>query len=142
MHKFFIDAWEQNKGKLKDYFKTHKQEEYGSYESILQRTIQFCFDNYKDINFNYERTKTIDFGDYQGTLLLFFTKDDYQPDEDETYITSVSYGSCSGCDTLQAICSWDDEQLPNEQQLNDYMTLALHLVQHIKCVGDNDSIYF
>lgn len=137
MHKFFVDAWEHNKNKLENYFRTHKQEEYGSYEDILKKTIELCFNKYKDNDFNSEKVESVDFGDYQGTLIFLFTIDTYQPSTDETYITSVSYGSCSGCDTLQSICDYESDQLPNEEQVNDYMTLALHIVQNIKCIGDD-----
>lgn len=41
----------------------------------------------------------------------------------------------SGCDTLMAISGYSDE-LPNEEQVKDYMTLALHLVQKLKRLKD------
>lgn len=40
------------------------------------------------------------------------------------------------CDTLKAICSWDDDKFPTEEQLNDYMELALDMIQNIKCFGN------
>ena len=71
----------------------------------------------------------IDDGDYQGTLLFIIPEACYQP---STYWSvKVSYGSCSGCDTLQRIHSYDDET-PTEQQVADYMSLALHIVQWLK----------
>jgi hypothetical protein len=51
-------------------------------------------------------------------------------------MTDTYYGSCSGCDTLQAISSYDDD-LPNDEQVRDYMMLALHLVQKIKRLSSN-----
>jgi hypothetical protein len=45
----------------------------------------------------------------------------------------VGYGSCSGCDTLQGISDYS-HAAPNEKQIDDYMTLALHIVQGFKAV--------
>ena len=50
-------------------------------------------------------------------------------------ITHTYYGSCSGCDTLQGINSYSCE-LPTEEQVKDYMTLALHLVQRMHRIKD------
>ena len=73
----------------------------------------------------------IDNGDYQGTQIFIIPINTYQPGVDEYVYTHTYYGSCSGCDTLQAIQSWDGDELPNEEQVKDYMELALHLLQ--KC---------
>ena len=56
----------------------------------------------------------------------------YQP-RDYWYVM-VYYGSCSGCDTLQAICGYTDKV--TDSQVADYMTLALHILQGIKAMGD------
>lgn len=45
----------------------------------------------------------IDNGDYQGTLLFVIPYDNYQPSECEHIMTYIDYGSCSGCDALEAI---------------------------------------
>jgi len=59
-------------------------------------------------------------------------KSRYQP---STYwATRVSYGSCSHCDALQGIqdeTSWDQTEL-TERQIEQYMTLALHMIQKLK----------
>lgn len=86
-----------------------------------------------DIN----RLHVIDDGNYQGTLLFIIPKDMYQPSADEYVITTVSYGSCSGCDTLLNISGYE-EGIPNEQQLKDYMTLCLHLLQRMKTIHTYD----
>ena len=43
-------------------------------------------------------------------------------------MTYVGYGSCSGCDTLQGIQGWDDDRLPTEAQINDYMMLCKDII--------------
>lgn len=53
----------------------------------------------------------------------------YQPND--YYFVKVGYGSCSGCDTLEGIRNYEDGN-PTEEQVKDYMTLALHVVQGLK----------
>ena len=78
-----------------------------------------------------ERIHKIDDGDYQGTLLFVIAAKGYQPSK--YWAVSVGYGSCSGCDTLEGIKSDGDYgESPNKQQIADYMTLALHIVQGLK----------
>jgi len=66
--------------------------------------------------------------DYQGILLYIIGSDGYAP---SYWYVNIDYGSCSGCDTLLAIKGYDDD-LPSPQQVKDYMTLALHIVQKLK----------
>jgi hypothetical protein len=73
---------------------------------------------------------TIDHGDYQGTLLYVVPEIGYQPSA--FWALKVSYGSCSGCDTLQAICGYRWPEEKSEQDLNELYTLMLHLVQSMK----------
>lgn len=49
----------------------------------------------------------------------------------------VGYGSCSGCDTLEAIRDYSSEK-PTPEQVKDYMALALHIVQGLKKMGDDE----
>ena len=60
----------------------------------------------------------------------------YQP-SDYWYV-KISYGSCSGCDTLEAIRAYSDDP-PTPEQIDDYLTLALHIVQGLKKMGDDES---
>lgn len=75
------------------------------------------------------RVHSIDDGDYQGTLVFVVGATGYQPDN--YWYVKVSYGSCSGCDTLEAIGNYGDDP-PTEMQLDEYMTLALHVVQGLR----------
>lgn len=78
---------------------------------------------------DHDRITEIDHGDYQGTLLYVIGGTGYQP---YTYwYVKVAYGSCSACDTLQGIKGCDDSQ-PTDDQVSQYMTLALHIVQSMK----------
>lgn len=78
---------------------------------------------------NPEAIHEIDDGDYQGTLLYVIPANTYQPSD--YWFVKVYYGSCSGCDTLQGISSYFTET-PTPEQVNEYWTLCLHIVQGLK----------
>lgn len=134
MIKHYVKQWEENKEKLESVLKTipvpssYKQ----LVELIFEHVLKYADE---DIGYGYKHNPDemtiIDNGDYQGTQIFIIPFDTYQPGVSEYVFTSTYYGSCSGCDTLQAISCWSDET-PNKQQLEDLMTLCLHLVQNIK----------
>ena len=138
----FVLAWEKNKAELETYFRTHRQAEYCSYKELVKLVFDIVIN--PAIEASYERYVTddihvIDDGDYQGTQIFLLHFDTYQPGIGDYVFTDVYYGSCSGCDTLLSISGYDDE-LPNEEQIKDYMTLCLHLLQHCSYMsgGDNE----
>lgn len=138
MIKEFVSAWEKRKSDLENYFRKTPQGQYDSYETLVKLIFQFVInaeiaEECGSIEYDINRLHVIDDGDYQGTLLFIIPKDMYQPSADEYVITTVSYGSCSGCDTLLKISGYE-EGMPNEQQVKDYMTLCLHLLQHMKTI--------
>lgn len=134
-----IQKWEENKLKLEEYFKTTKQEQYTDYKTIVQKIFELIIntseDSYK--NFAIGKMTVIDDGYYQGTQIFIIPKDTYQPSAEDYIVTDTYYGSCSGCDTLQGISSYDDE-LPSESQVKEYMTLALHLVQKMHWLSSGE----
>ena len=141
MIKEFVNQWDKNKKELEEYFRTHKQEEYNKYLKIVKLLIQYVLnkglkDDCDEIKINPDTLTEIDFGDYQGTLIYVFAEDTYQPSTNETFYTSVGYGSCSGCDTLQSIQEYGLEELPNEEQVEDYMKLSLDILQRINRFKD------
>jgi hypothetical protein len=75
------------------------------------------------------RIHEINDGDYQGTLVFVIAAGGYQPWE--YWYVKVYYGSCSGCDTLEGIRNYRDDP-PTKEQIDAYMTLALHIVQGFK----------
>lgn len=129
-----INQWEANKHKLEEYFRNNKQEEYcGTYKSILQKTFELVITQADEYDsWDYENITVIDNGDYQGTQLFLIPKKTYQPTVEDYLITHNEYGSCSGCDTLLGIGFCNDDELPSEEQVKEYMTLALHIVQRLK----------
>lgn len=136
MIKEFIEKWDKYKNELEEYFKTNKQLEYSSYELIVKALFDIIINKDEEDKFNTENIVVIDDGDYQGTQIFMLHKDWYQPSVEDYVYTNTYYGSCSGCDTLLAIQDWDLEELPSEEQIKEYMTLALHLLQKCKYMID------
>ena len=130
-----VKQWQENKHKLEEYFKTTKQDEYDSYETIVEKVFEICIPKATDYSgWDLDKMTVIDDGDYQGTQIFIIPTDTYQPSVEDYVMTDTYYGSCSGCDTLQAISEYDYD-LPTDEQVKEYMTLALHLVQKLKRLG-------
>ena len=120
----FVKNWEAKKDLLRDKY---SQEEPRSYNDIVKDVVELVSDDEcGKIRLNHEKITIIDDGDYQGTLLYIIPQACYQPSV--YYSVFVDYGSCSGCDTFEDICSGSDK----EQRVNDFMQLALHIVQDLK----------
>ena len=83
------------------------------------------------------RIHQIDDGDYQGTLVFVIAAGGYQPWE--YWYVKVGYGSCSGCDTLEGIRDYSDDPVTKEQ-VDAYMTLALHIVQGFKSMQTEEEV--
>lgn len=126
----FIKAFEIHKAEIETKF---SKEHPDSYDSIVKTVIEHLNTGSEYNIPDPERIHTIDDGDYQGILLYIIGEKNYQPN---TYwYVKVGYGSCSGCDTLQDIQGFSNG-LPTPQQVADYMTLALHIVQGLKRMGE------
>ena len=126
----FVNRFMDKKGILElDFSLRHP----GSYKDIVQKVISLINE---DSDYEYPDPNNIveiDHGNYQGTLLYIIPECGYQPYR--YWYVRVSYGSCSGCDTLYSIRGYSDE-LPSEQQVSDYLILALHIVQGIHELGE------
>lgn len=125
MIQLFVDRFIANKPQLEALFTKAHPEDYKSLVAAVVTIISS--DDYGDLDF--ERVHQIDDGDYQGTLLFVIAAKGYQPSN--YWAVKVSYGSCSGCDTLQDIRDYSDDP-PTKEQVDKYMTLALHIVQELK----------
>ena len=102
-------------------------DEVSSYEELLRYLITDVLnqsDNYYD-HFQTDDIVSVDFGSYSGTLIMIFHVKTYAPSIRETFYTSVEYGSCSGCDTLQGIQMNSD----GGEKVQEYMQLSLNLLQ-------------
>lgn len=130
MIKEFIEKWDKYKNELEKYFAMTDQSEYQEYQDIVKVLFEKVIN--RDITYGKYDIKNmivIDDGDYQGTQIFILHKDLYKPNVEDYIYTNTYYGSCSGCDTLQAIQEWNG--IPSKNQVKEYMTLALHLLQ--KC---------
>ena len=106
------------------------EDKYIDYFDIVKTVIEAIHDGYGTPD--PEKIHVIDDGDYQGTLIYVIPEKCYQP-YDYWYVR-VHYGSCSGCDTLQGILyDYDDF----ETKVNGLFTLALHIVQGLKKIGND-----
>lgn len=106
-----------------------KESHVANYKTLVEIVVRCISDDTDDKTPDYDRIHEINDGHYQGTLLYLIADKGYQP-SDYWYVR-VSYGSCSGCDTLQAINGYSDEP-PTDEQAREYWTLALHIVQGLK----------
>ena len=126
-----VEAWDKNKTKLEEWLKANHPE---SYKQLFKKVIELVI-NSDDDKYDIEKMTVIDNGDYQGTQLFIIPEETYQPSADQYLFTHNYYGSCSGCDSLQAIREYDDNP-PTEAQIKDYMGLALNLIQRTKKWGN------
>ena len=124
-----VDRFMANKDAIRAEFANKFPSEY---VEIVQAVVKHVTSEaYSDLD--PQRIHTINDGSYQGTLVYVIGAKGYQP-SDYWYV-KVGYGSCSGCDTLESIRGYSDEI--SESKLDDLMTLALHIVQGLKKMGDD-----
>lgn len=128
-----IKQWDDNKAALQEYFQTTRQEKYSSYEEIVKLLFKYII---IDKDYNLEEMTVVDNGNYQGTKIFLVPEARYQPEAHEYLITHTYYGSCSGCDTIEGIHG-SYYELPSDQQVSDYMTLCLHLIQKMPRLNNN-----
>ncbi len=137
MIKEYLKRWEENKNKLRRKFESLNEFEIRdlSYEFLVKCIIDEILNNgVCDSEFSSKKLKVIDYGDYQGSMIFIFPKNLYQPGLNDTYYTTMEYGSCAGCDILlKIICDYFEVVNSNKHKdlVDDLMTLCLHLFQNI-----------
>ena len=130
----FTKAWFANLHTMREKFTAKHPDDY---KEVVRSVVEMLADASDDYDKpDPERIHEIDDGNYQGTLVYVIGGSGYQPSR--YWYVKVSYGSCSGCDTLEAIRSYRDES-PDEEQVREYMTLALHIVQGLREMGDSEA---
>lgn len=120
----YVKQWEKRKHILEQWL---IENEPNSYEHLYFKLFKLVVIEpesrfYKE--WDWSRHRVIDDGDFQGNIIFVLCNDSYQPDLHDYIFTSVAYGSCSGCDTFQAL-----DEVSKEERVKGYMTLALHMVQ-------------
>lgn len=133
MIKEFVDRFAANEATLRAGF---EQQHPSSYKELVAAVVRAVAgpDVYESPSV--DRIHEIDDGEYQGTLVYVIGAGGYQPHE--YWYVKVGYGSCGGCDTLQTIRFAHDGDTPNAEQVRQYMTLATHILQGLKRMGDDD----
>jgi hypothetical protein len=122
----FVDRYMAGQDALRAKFAANRPDEYAD---IVKAVVETITGDGRKHNPDPERIHKLDDGDYQGTLVFVIAAKGYQP-SDYWYV-KVGYGSCSGCDTLESLRSWGAAP-PDTEELDGYMTLALHIVQRMK----------
>jgi hypothetical protein len=127
----FVDRFMEAKPKMAAAFRAKAP---GEYSDIVKAVIEVVRGE-DEYNFpDPERIHIIDDGNNFGTLVFVIADGSSHP---STYwYVKIAYGSCSGCDTLESIQYCRDEP-PDDSQVEGYMTLALHIVQGLKEMGDD-----
>jgi hypothetical protein len=112
-----VTMYEANKDNIR--FDIITELSHHSYASIeAERLVAILAKNLPILD--YENITTLKYGDYQGTCVFVIPERGYS--SYRFYVVKYDYGSCSGCDTLEALGN-DIDGLMNE---------VLHLVQNIK----------
>lgn len=133
MNMNFVKAFEAGKADLREEFEGKFPDNYTAIVTAVVRTIADNTD--RDTRLDPDAIHVINDGDYQGTLLFVIAEDDYQPNR--YWFVMVDYGSCSGCDTLEGLRPFGDETADERSAAIDgLMTLALHIVQRLKPLGE------
>ena len=140
MIKEFVELWEKNKINLRESLAEKKCEDI-SYKTLVELIVtEILNDGRTELeheDYNAKKITVIDDGSYQGTQIFIIPQNFYQPSVYEYIYTHTYYGSCSGCDILLSIVGYSDK-CPDEEQLNDLMTLCLHLLQRFKRMEEDD----
>lgn len=135
MEKQYVLQWESNKHLIEKWFNDLDTDFNIDYLDIVKVLFKEVLkpgrDGFYPEEFDVANITVVDNGDYQGTILFIIPYKTYQPQENDYVVTSVGYGSCSGCDTLQGIM-YDGNS--KEQNVKDLMSLALHFVQKTKTI--------
>lgn len=131
MIKIMRDRWNKNEQRLREVLAARTDLNRCDYDLLVRLTFENIFnldeDKFSHARLDLESITTVDNGHYQGTLLFVIPFDTYQPSEYEYIMTYIGYGSCSGCDALQAAQAWSEGKL-TDGQLADFMLICKDLV--------------
>lgn len=133
MTRIMKERWDANNDKLRAVLAERTDLNECDYEYLVKLTFETIYNTSVtglDRKLDLERITVVDNGDYQGTLLFLIPFDTYQPSEHEYIMTYIGYGSCSGCDVLQAVQSCGDygKKKATEDQLDGFMDICRELI--------------
>lgn len=132
----FVAVWDKHKSELEDSFRARHPEDYHDVVKQVVKLLDRHSDECGHTAPNPDAIQVLNFGCYQGDYL--YVVSEWKSSLTDSWYVKVSYGSCSGCDTLESIKSDSEHDEdwnvlpPTESQVSDYMTLALHIIQGFK----------
>lgn len=135
MIKRFVNKFMAAKPAIEAELRASHPDDYDALVRSVIRTMTPDVGSYDDTP-DPDRITTIDHGDYQGTRLYVIGAMGYQPRA--YWAIFVNYGSCSGCDTFEAIKDYSDKP-PSDEQVNSYWTLMLHMAQSMRSIEEPDA---
>lgn len=124
-------CWAMNSEKLRTALAERTGLNDCGYEDLVKLTFDIIYnsaDHPYGEALNTDHITVIDDGDYQGTLLFLIPFDTYQPSEGEYIMTYIGYGSCCGCDALQAAQAYHYDEKLDESQIKDFMSICKDLI--------------
>ena len=130
----YVKQWEERKHLLEQWLNENEPYSYEGIHEMLFDLVLTKPNGREHQKWDWDRFTTIDDGSYQGNQIFILCSNVYQPELKDYIFTSVAYGSCSGCDTFQAIKESEDKA----ERVKGYMTLALHMVQETKSFKTNE----
>ena len=130
MLKYCLRKWDENKKKLEEELLKDQDLNNCEYKHIVEKVVEIILNTNEENLWSSAGITEIDDGDYQGTLLFLIPRKTYQPSEYEYLMTYVGYGSCSGCDTLQAIQDYGENSI-SEDQLKGFMALCKDIITNM-----------
>lgn len=134
MIELFVKQWVRHSDVVRAKFEAAHPADYAEIIKHVVEALNIGQDEY-DVP-SPLRIHQVDDGDYQGTLVFVIASGGYQPRN--YWYVRIQYGSCSACDTLEAIRSYSDDR-PTKDEVNQYMTLATHVIQRMKMM-DGESV--
>lgn len=138
MLKIIKEQWDKNRDLLRAALDEGEEFNECNYKDLVNLSFEKIFNTGINRNrlLDLKRITEIDDGGYQGTLLYVIPFNTYNPREGDYLMTYVDYGSCSGCDTLQAIQKGYHEKL-TEAQVRDFMALCKDILTNAIKPYDN-----
>jgi len=114
----FIKIWDENKNVLREQF---SQKHPNSYHDLVKSVIMMLSNSMNAYDKpDPERITIVDDGEYHGTLIFVIGASNYEPSR--YWIVKIN---------LESIRYYSSDP-PSGQQVDDYMTLALHVIQQLK----------
>lgn len=127
MLKILLKKWNKNKGLLEEKLRT-KPMNY-QYKDLVKLTFDTIYNSGENDYHKIRLFKTIGGENYSGDLVFMLSFGFDDEEVDSLLLTYVKYGSCCGCDTLQRIVAFSEENdKPNESQLKDLMMLCKDII--------------